>query len=175
MVTEKHSSQSLVNLLKDIQLPCKVDWRCKCENPIQDGQFKQDTVSSISGDMLIIILGLFQTDDKGNTRKINPHVTIPRHLDFFGQWQLKAMVYHHGGSSLNGHYTCSVKVTGDQWLNCNDSVIEPIELDPFLIGDRSPPYIILFERQAQNISDNEMPLIVVRCLKILLRNLTLTH
>lgn len=41
-------------------------------------------------------------------------------------YQLLAVVYHHGKSATGGHYTASIRQQGDHWINIDDTSISNI-------------------------------------------------
>ena len=56
--------------------------------------------------------------------KIVPNLTIEEEIInlILGKFCLRAVVYHIGDSTFQGHYVCAVKENGT-WYTCNDDKI----------------------------------------------------
>ena len=67
-------------------------------------------------------------DAHGNTsRKDDTQISIPMTMNMDGIYNLHGYVAHHGTSSNSGHYTATV-LRGSEWYKCNDSLVEPVEI-----------------------------------------------
>ena len=106
----------------------------------------------------ILILHLKRFVYQTNTiQKLHKHIQFPSTLtltpDLFSSkrpgysYELLSVVYHHGTTAVNGHYTCDVKSPAGEWLRVDDTVIVPVSEESVLEakGDRSE-YLLMYQR-----------------------------
>ncbi|CAN3373582.1 hypothetical protein DIURU_000610 [Diutina rugosa] len=64
------------------------------------------------------------------------------------QYRLVGVVYHHGLSAANGHYTCDVATP--QWVRVDDTLVTSLAADEVLDGgdDTRNAYILVYEQEA---------------------------
>lgn len=67
------------------------------------------------------------------------------------EYELTAVVMHHGNSTDSGHYTCYVQTQPGQWYNCNDGCVTQVQESrlPFLNSkatSTSNPYLLFLTK-----------------------------
>lgn len=74
-----------------------------------------------------------------------PHPLLPHSLSLS-----YVVVYHHGKSSVGGHYTCDIHHSGTGgWLRIDDSFIKPVTEDSVLRqsqGSNKVAYLFFYRR-----------------------------
>lgn len=68
-------------------------------------------------------------------------------------YQLTAVIYHHGRNAEGGHYTCDVFRPGRKWLRIDDTAVEAVEAECVLdMSERDKSaYILLYQRRASSV------------------------
>ena len=68
------------------------------------------------------------------------------------RYKLFGVVYHHGKSATDGHYTCDIRRSNGEWLRIDDTVINKISAEQLLEKSTSRTAYLLFY-----IRDNSAP------------------
>ncbi|KAF3920737.1 hypothetical protein AA313_de0209606 [Arthrobotrys entomopaga] len=130
---------SIVDAIRQISVP----------EQLQGGDFKSARGASASATkqtfieslppVLILHLKRFQYNNTGGTQKIWKSISYPLELEIpdevlsptrrsapqKARYKLSGVVYHHGKSATNGHYTVDVK-RKDGWLRIDDTSVKRI-------------------------------------------------
>ena len=130
----------------DIQpLPCNKYNTCN----------KQSILSGLK-DVLIIQLIIYSHDEH-ITRKFFPELHINQRITQFAQYNLKAIIWHHGDSLQSGHYTAMVKQRNEQWIHISDTDKGSYPIKFYCReGEESVPYILFYTKAETNV--NNVPL-----------------
>ena len=98
-----------------------------------------------TGNAVIVMLNRFSTQTvtrKGIprfvTKKIHRRVYTPGNLRLGTRWySLGGVIYHHGKTPQEGHYTAAVR-RGDTWYECDDTTVSelPLEWTPTVQGQQ---------------------------------------
>ncbi|KAK6360768.1 hypothetical protein TWF730_006892 [Orbilia blumenaviensis] len=139
---------SIVDALRQISIP----------EQLQGGDFKSARGASASATkqafidslppVLILHLKRFQYNNAGGTQKIWKSIGYPLELEIpsealsptrrstsqLPQYKLISVVYHHGKSATNGHYTVDVN-RQDGWIRIDDTVVKRITGDDVVVDD----------------------------------------
>ncbi|KAK6527864.1 hypothetical protein TWF281_009132 [Arthrobotrys megalospora] len=138
---------SIVDALRQISMP----------EQLQGGDFKSARGASASATkqtfidslppVLILHLKRFQYNNTGGTQKIWKSIGYPLDLEIPGEalsptrrsaqaarYKLISVVYHHGKSATNGHYTVDVK-RQDGWIRIDDTVVKRISGNDVVVDD----------------------------------------
>lgn len=108
---------------------------------------------------LVFHLKRFIYDPEKGAKKVPKFVGYPEKLTIHKQYlyssslssrgaapinySLHSVIYHHGGSAINGHYTCDV-FCNDEWLSFNDTTISPINAEDVLLKRNDRQAYMLF-------------------------------
>ena len=111
---------------------------------------KQSILSELK-DGLVIQLIIYSYDEFGHQRKFFPNIHVNQHIIQFAQYNLKAIIWHHGDSLQSGHYTVMVKQQNNQWIHISDTntTTYSIQFD-CCQGDESVPYILIYTKNDAN-------------------------
>ncbi|KAF3080357.1 hypothetical protein TWF569_001659 [Orbilia oligospora] len=139
---------SIVDALRQISIP----------EQLQGGDFKSARGASASATkqafidslppVLILHLKRFQYNNTGGTQKIWKSIGYPLDLEIPSEalsptrrssaqparYKLTSVVYHHGKSATNGHYTVDVK-RQDGWIRIDDTVVKRITGNDVVVND----------------------------------------
>ncbi|KAK6505271.1 hypothetical protein TWF481_007182 [Arthrobotrys musiformis] len=139
---------SIVDALRQISIP----------EQLQGGDFKSARGASASATkqafidslppVLILHLKRFQYNNTGGTQKIWKSIGYPLDLEIPSEalsptrrstphparYKLISVVYHHGKSATNGHYTVDVK-RQEGWIRIDDTVVKRIAGDDVVVSD----------------------------------------
>lgn len=132
-----------------------------CENCNRKTKtFEQSRIIS-AANLLVVHLNLTTLNKKG-TCKLRKTVSVPtiHPLKLYSpatkrsrkvNYELNAVVLHHGASMHSGHYTCYVRNQNDQWYLCNDDRVSQVQEGklPFLQSKATSttnPYILFFSK-----------------------------
>ena len=100
---------------------------------------------------MIIQLKVFAQDNYGRRTKLFPDVIVNQELHLFDEFDLQGIIWHHGQSCDNGHYTSNVKANGI-WHHTNDYNITQREM--FRAIGEQVPYIIVYKKRNAQITPN---------------------
>ena len=104
---------------------------------------KQDVKKRLSfwslPNVLIIVLKRFEMNAHGHVRKIQVPVEVPCNRADFSKYvhgyNRESYVYdlfgvcnHHGGSSMGGHYTATIRNANGKWYGCNDTIVKEVPI-----------------------------------------------
>ena len=106
---------------------------------------------TVPGEFLIIQLKVFAQDNYGRRTKLFPDVIVNQELHLFDEFDLQGIIWHHGQSCDNGHYTSNVKANG-VWHHTNDYTITQREM--FRTIGEQVPYIIVYKKRNVQITPN---------------------
>ena len=106
---------------------------------------------TVPGEFLIIQLKVFAQDNYGRRTKLFPDVIVNQKLHLFDEFDLQGIIWHHGQSCDNGHYTSNVKANG-VWHHTNDYTITQREMFRTIGGQ--VPYIIVYKKRIAQITPN---------------------
>jgi hypothetical protein len=120
---------------------------CECKRTAIKG-LRLATAPSI----LVCHIKRFAFDEYGRLIRLKKHIQFPVRLEIgdymsrFNQarpppYELVAVLVHQGVSCDSGHYLAYVK-HANSWYMCNDSIVEPVELETVL---SQQAYILLYE------------------------------
>ncbi|KAK6520393.1 hypothetical protein TWF506_000657 [Arthrobotrys conoides] len=139
---------SIVDALRQISIP----------EQLQGGDFKSARGASASATkqafidslppVLILHLKRFQYNNAGGTQKIWKSIGYPLDLEIPSEalsptrrssphparYKLTGVVYHHGKSATNGHYTVDVK-RQDGWIRIDDTIVKRITGNDVVVND----------------------------------------
>ncbi|KAK6543221.1 hypothetical protein TWF694_007120 [Orbilia ellipsospora] len=139
---------SIVDAIRQISVP----------EQLQGGDFKSARGASASATkqtyienlppVLILHLKRFQYNNTGGTQKIWKSISYPLELEIpdevlsparrsapqKARYKLSGVVYHHGKSATNGHYTVDVK-RQDGWLRIDDTSVKRISGNHVTVDD----------------------------------------
>ena len=103
--------------------------------------------------ILIVHLKRFYYHPTFGVEKLAKFILYPQHLDLCTtrlshQYQLCAVIYHHGRTADGGHYTCHVRNTTDTWIYFDDASLTEHSLGSVL-ADKGPvqtAYLLFYIR-----------------------------
>ncbi|KAF3931691.1 hypothetical protein ABW19_dt0202893 [Dactylella cylindrospora] len=143
---------NIIDALRQISIP----------EQLQGGDFKSARGASVSATkqtfidnlppVLILHLKRFQYNNTGGTQKIWKGIGYPLELDIPAEalsptnrssqkrpkYKLISVVYHHGKSATNGHYTVDVR-RQDGWIRIDDTIVKRIQEND-LLADAGQSY-----------------------------------
>ncbi|EPS37470.1 hypothetical protein H072_8852 [Dactylellina haptotyla CBS 200.50] len=147
---QSNEINNIVDAIRQLSIP----------EQLQGGDFKSARGASASATkqtfidtlppVLILHLKRFHYNNTGGTQKIWKGIGYPLELDIPSEalsptrrsapqnarYNLTSVVYHHGKSATNGHYTVDVK-RQDGWLRIDDTVVKRISVYDVTADDSS--------------------------------------
>ena len=113
--------------MKDERMVCPNTYEClRCKTLVN--AVKKSSCMCLPK-LLIVHLKRFNVDISGTRTKICLHVRcplkgliLPSELHGVKEYDLTAVIYHHGGELDRGHYTTCVQI-GGVFYDCNDEVV----------------------------------------------------
>ena len=103
------------------------------------------------GENLILQLKVYTEDEYGEKSKIIPDMTIDQQIRRYAFFELQGIVWHHGRSWQNGHYTADVKVDGVWYSTSDTSVNEGATFECSSDGDIAPYIVVYRKRDEQRV------------------------
>ena len=89
-------------------------------------------------------------EDNFGTRKLSKNIIVDTDIDIYDHFELQGIIWHHGESYNNGHYTSNVKVNG-VWYNTDDTSITITQSERFQTYHDKVPYIVVYKKRNTEI------------------------
>ena len=151
-ILNNHTPMSIFEAIQTIQLPSNLENyrcdKCKCISRCYKSDYVQET-----GSLLVVNLKLFKHNRQNVYEKINPPLVIEEEMNFggcLGNWTLNSIIYHHGRSHNNGHYTSCVK-SGKSWFHIDDHKVSKVPFQKKYVKDRKSPYILFYSKKVEHV------------------------